>query len=227
MRIRRKPWARPELEACPYYIQNPKQQKNRWAEAYSRSQPFHLELGCGKGGFISAIGPAHPEINYLALDIKHEMLGMTRRKAEAAYGERDIPLDNLCLTACNVEQIDEILGPQDRAGRIYINFCNPWPKPKHRKKRLTHSRWLTKYKEFLVPGGELYFKTDDDGLFADTVNHYLPESGFELCLCTWDLYAAPVKGNIPTEHEAMFLQEGKPIKFLIARLPGGEEGGAV
>lgn len=217
MRIRRKPWARPELDACLYYIKRPMEQRGRWAECYPRRQPFHIELGCGKGGFIAAKASADEVVNYLALDLKSDMLGLARRKAEQAYEAAGRPVDNLCLTVCNVEQIDTILAPEDRVERIYINFCNPWPKPRHYKKRLTHSRWLEKYKAFLLPEGQIHFKTDDDELFEASIE-YFAQGGFETLLCTWDLYAQGVEGNVPTEHEQMFRDRGKTIKMLIARV---------
>ena len=111
-----------------------------------------------------------------------------------------------------------ILGEQDNIKRIYINFCNPWPKGKHRKKRLTHTRQLEKYKTFLAPNGEIYFKTDDDDLFNSSLG-YFEEAGFEIIKKTYDLHAEPIwENNIETEHEKMFSEQGIKIKALIARL---------
>ena len=111
-----------------------------------------------------------------------------------------------------------ILDKADKVERIYINFCNPWPRGKHRKKRLTHTKQLEKYKEFLVPGGEIYFKTDDDELFESSL-HYLEESGFSIVSKTYDLHNETVfEKNIETEHEKMFSEQGIKIKALIAKL---------
>ena len=107
---------------------------------------------------------------------------------------------------------------EDAVERIYINFCNPWPRPKHRKKRLTHSKQLELYKQFLVNGGEVFFKTDDDDLFRDSLK-YFEESGFEIVNKTYDLHNEPIfENNIITEHEKMFSDEGIKIKALIAKL---------
>ena len=105
-----------------------------------------------------------------------------------------------------------------KLARICINFCNPWPRAKHNKRRLTHPRRLNDYKQFLQPGGELWFKTDDDGLFADTLE-YIKESGFMLLRQTADLHANPgfFAQDAPTEHEKMFTEKGIPIKALAAR----------
>ena len=106
---------------------------------------------------------------------------------------------------------------KDEIERIYINFCNPWPKGKHRKKRLTHTRQLEKYKQFLVPNGEIYFKTDDDDLFNSSLI-YFEESGFEILNKTYDLHNEPIfEHNIETEHEKMFSEQGIKIKALIAK----------
>ena len=77
MRIRFKPWARPELEASKFYIDNPEEYKGKWRELFNNSNPIHLELGCGKGGFISNIAVFNPHINYIAIDLVDAMLGVS------------------------------------------------------------------------------------------------------------------------------------------------------
>ena len=108
------------------------------------------------------------------------------------------------------------MGPDDSVKRITINFCNPWPKPKHHKRRLTYPRQLENYKKILEPEGELFFKTDDGALFDDTLG-YLAECGFTVTEKTYDLHADNWPGNILTEHEIMFLQKGVKIKALKAK----------
>ena len=111
-----------------------------------------------------------------------------------------------------------ILDKTDEIERIYINFCNPWPKGKHRKKRLTHTRQLEKYKTFLKEHGEIYFKTDDDDLFDSSIK-YFEETGFKIERLTRDLHSNNIfENNIVTEHEIMFSEQGIKIKALIARL---------
>ena len=85
MRIRHKPWARPELLECGFYIDNPDDYKGRWAELYPKKQPFHIELGCGKGGFMAQAAYLNRDINYLAIDIKNEMLGLAKRNIVKAF----------------------------------------------------------------------------------------------------------------------------------------------
>jgi len=223
MRIRFKAWARPELEASPFYIDTPEECRGKWKECFAREQPFHIELGCGKGGFISQMAVKHPEVNYLAVDLVDAMLGLAKRKIEEAYEEAGREIDNVRLTRFDVERIFLILEEADAVERIYINFCNPWPRGKHKKKRLTHERQLEKYKEFLKEGACVYFKTDDDGLFEDSL-HYFERSGFELIKVTRDLHSEPdFWENVQTEHERMFAEEGIKMKALIARYLGKKE----
>ncbi len=217
MRIRRKPWARPELAACEFFVDHPSENKGKWAAAFKKEQPLYLELGCGKGSFITRLASENLDKNFLAVDIKSEVLALAKRNVEKAYAEKEQAVDNVLLTAQNIEQIGDILDENDRVERIYINFCNPWPKPRHKKRRLSHPRQLGSYKNFLVPGGEIYFKTDDDGLFEESIN-YFAECGFEGRYITRDLHNSDFLGNIPTEHEKMFSEQGIKIKFLIAKI---------
>ena len=215
MRIRFKPWARPELEASKFYIDNPEDYKGKWETLFKRKNPIHLELGCGKGNFISKLASKNENINYIAIDLVDAMLGLAKRNIESVYNEQNKKVDNVYLTRYDIERILNILDKNDNIERIYINFCNPWPKGKHRKKRLTHTRQLEKYKEFLVDNGEIYFKTDDDDLFLAS-QRYFKEAGFKIEKLTYDLHSENEIDNIETEHEKMFTNQGIKIKALIA-----------
>lgn len=216
MRLRRKPWARPELAACPFYIDNPPEVKGKWRELFGNDSPMHLELGCGKGGFISKVAAANQQINYIAVDIKSEVLALAKRKIEAEYAAAGITeINNIKLMSQNIELIDDMLAPTDAIEKIYINFCNPWPKSPYKKKRLTHGKQLTRYKTFLKPGSEIWFKTDNDELFSESVK-YFEENGFIIKYTTEDLHASGFTESVPTEHEIMFSGEGIKIKFLAA-----------
>ena len=218
MRIRFKPWARPELEESKFYIDNPEEYKGKWKELFNNDNPIYLELGCGKGGFISQIAVYNPDINYIAIDLVDAMLGLAKRKIEVEYKMASREIDNVYLTRYDIERINNILSKADNIERIYINFCNPWPRRKHKKKRLTHTRQLEKYKEFLSNGAEIYFKTDDDDLFNESVN-YFKQSGFRIEKITYDLEnEINFWENIETEHEKMFKEQGIKIKALIAIL---------
>ena len=233
MRIRFKPWARNELETSPFYIDNPQDMKNKWKTAFENDNKIYLELGCGKGNFIAKASKNNPDINYIAIDLVDAMLGMAKRNVEAAYGirkstdaeeieneiEKEKIVKNLKLTRYDISNISNIFGKDDEIKRIYINFCNPWPKGKHHKKRLTHERQLEQYKTFLK--GELYFKTDDDDLFNQSLSSF-EIAGYEIIRKTYDLEENPDfwfgEENIETEHEKMFKNEGIKIKALIAKV---------
>ena len=217
MRIRHKKWAIPELAECNYFIDNPKEHKGKWKNLFINNNPIHLELGAGKGVFISQLAVKHPEINYIAIDIKSDVLGYARRNIEKAYNEVGKNVENVIITAYNIEQILDIFSEEDCIDRIYINFCNPWPKAKHNKRRLTHPKQLELYKKFLKIGGEIFFKTDDDDLYLAT-SRYLTERGFEIIYKTEDLHSELLEENFLTEHEIMFLEKSIKIKAIKAIL---------
>ena len=218
MRIRYKKWARPELEASKFYIDEPEKMKGKWKTFFKNpNNPLYLELGCGKGQFISNLASENLDKNYIAIDLVDAMLGLAKRNVEQVYAEKNIEPENIVLTRYDIERILQILDKEDKIERIYINFCNPWPKGKHRKKRLTHTRQLEKYKQFLTPNGEIYFKTDDDELFEESVE-YFKEEGFEIVKITHDLHSEMIFEDIRTEHEQMFSEQGIKIKALIAKI---------
>lgn len=216
MRMRTKKWARPELAACEFYKPDGAEFRGKWQTAFLKPQPIWLELGCGKGGFLSQCATANLDKNFIAIDLSSDMLGLSKRNVERAFDEIGLPVTNVCLTWQNIERISLLLAPTDQVERIFINFCNPWFKTGQYKKRLTHSRQLAHYKEFLVAGGEIHFKTDDDELFAHS-QKYFTESGFEITYITSDLHESGYDGSYPTEHEQMYTQQGIKTKFLIAR----------
>lgn len=215
MRMRRKPWARPELAACGFYVDNPPENRGKWAGWFKKEQPMQLELGCGKGGFMAQLALQNSNINYLAVDIKSEVLAVARRNIVKLFGDNGRTVDNIALMSQDIERIDQMLSPGDRIERIYINFCNPWPKAKHKKRRLTYPKQLKLYKTFLVQGGEIRFKTDDAGLYCDSLS-YFEEAGFSVVFRTEDLHHSEVTENIETEHEKMFMEMGKPIYYCTA-----------
>ncbi|MDR0943844.1 MAG: tRNA (guanosine(46)-N7)-methyltransferase TrmB [Ruminococcus sp.] len=214
MRIRYKKWARPELAACPYYYQDGTSNKGCWREKFiKKSAPLYAELGCGKGAFIAEAAFIHQNINFIACDIKSEMLAYTRRKAVKRFEEEGLQPANLVLLTLNIEKTETVFG-EGELDRIYINFCPPWKRESDYKHRLTHPRQLLQYIKILKPGGEIHFKTDDDTLFEDSLV-YFEECGFMILRIERDLHRSSYTENIITEHEKMFSEEGKKIKFGI------------
>ena len=179
MRIRHKPWAQPELDQSSIYIRNPHDFYGKWKTAFENPElPLHLELGCGT--FIAKKAVKNPDINYLAIDIKSDMLGYANRNVQHEYMMANRTTNNILMCTFDIERIALIISEEDTFSRIYINFCNPWTKrPKYAKRRLTHPRQLMQYRDFLVDGGEIWFKTDNDALFTAS-KRYFNESGFEI-----------------------------------------------
>lgn len=210
MRLRKKWWARPEMEQSDYVITNAKQFKGQWKEVFKNSNPIHLELGCGRGRFITTKAETYPNVNYIGIDLKDEVLIYAMKKVV------DKELLNVKLIPMNISWVEELF-EKDEVEKIYINFCNPWPKLRHNKRRLTHSKFLEIYKKFLKPASEIWFKTDDEGLFNDS-RVYFEESGFKIKYLTYDLHKSDFDRNIVTEYEEKFTYLGMKTMFLIAEL---------
>ena len=200
MRIRKKKWAEPELSVCNFYVKNPEENAGKWMQAFKKEQPLYLEIGCGKGGFAGQLALKNPDKNIIALDIKVDMLGVGRRTIVKLFedaGKTQDDITNLLLVKYNVEMLDKIITADDKIDRLFINFCNPWPRAKHKKRRLTYYKKLEMYKTFLKPDSEIRFKTDDDELFDESLE-YFEQSGYEILYLTRDLHASDVTDNIET-----------------------------
>lgn len=219
MRLRKKPWARAELEACKFFVTNPTEYKGKWQTVFGNTNKIWLELGCGKGGFISKLAPSNPDKNFIAIDIKDEVLVLAKRKIEDEYASALLDTSNIRLMAHEIMLIHKMLDHNDVIDRIFINFCNPWHKNGHGTRRLTHPNQLNQYKVFLAPQGQIWFKTDDDILFDASVK-YFEQCNFKIIYITEDLHGSNFEQNIETEHEKMFSEQGLKIKFLIAQNTG-------
>ena len=220
MHMRTKKWAKPELAVCPYFTDEAEKHRGSWRSCFEMDQPLYLELGCGKGVSTATMVYDNKDVNFIAMDITCNVLGDTRRNIAKTYGEE--PVRNVMITRYNIEDIRKVFAPEDRIERIYINFCNPWTKrPKYAKRRLTHPRQLMQYRDFLVDGGEIWFKTDDMPLFTESLP-YFEACGFEMRYLVNDLHAAGFAPNYISEHEKMYTEKGVPIKFVIFKKMPGE-----
>ena len=191
MHMRTKKWARPELAACPFYINHEgadETLRGTWKARFAHPErPLHMEMGCGKGVSTAKMIADHPEINYIVCDMSPDVLGTARRNMEEACGGSP---DNVLILRADICFIHRVFGPEDAPERIYIHFCNPWTEhPKQAKRRLTHPRQLMQYREFLSDGGEIWLKTDDDTLFEESLV-YFDLCGFETVWRTGDLHRA-------------------------------------
>lgn len=213
MHMRTKKWAKPELESCSWYTETPEEYRGKWKAQFERVQPLFLEVGCGKGVATAQMVAAEQDKNYLAVDVACNVLGDARRNIVKALNNDEA--SHVRLIKGDVAFIDKFIAPEDDIERIYIQFCNPWSEhARHEKRRLTHPRQLMQYRSFLRDEGEIWFKTDDDTLFDDSLI-YFSVCGFEVKYLTWDLHADGFEPNYLSEHEKKFAAQGIPIKFGI------------
>ncbi len=218
MRLRNRPWAAPELSACPFYINHCEELKGHWKERFGNENPICLELGCGKGLFLKGIAPKSTNINFIGADVKSLMLAYARRNIQEAFEKINKPITNVLLLSVDAERIYNAFCSDDKISRLILNFSNPWPKPKHHKKRLTHPKQLENYKEFLENEALIEFKTDNDEYYLDTID-YLNSCGFTIIEQFYDYYELhEIDEALLTEHEAKFISQGLPIHYLKANL---------
>ncbi|WP_248929933.1 tRNA (guanosine(46)-N7)-methyltransferase TrmB [Paenibacillus hamazuiensis] len=213
MRLRGRKGIREALEAQPdLVILNPKEYKGRWSEYFGNDRPIYVELGMGKGQFISRMSIKHPEANFIGVDMYDELLRRASEKARAAREEAGLgeELSNLALALFNIEYIEDIFSPGELE-RIYLNFSDPWPKKKHARRRLTHRRFVEKYMKLLNERGEIHFKTDSRSLFEFSLNSFA-DMGLRMRNISLDLHAdGPHPDNVMTEYETKFFEQGMNI----------------
>lgn len=211
MRLRKNWDARPQMEASEFCIYNPYDLKGKWNEVFGNNNEIHLELGCGRGAFVVEMAQNNPQVNYVAVDLKDEVLIYVLRKIE------QYNLKNVRLMPLNIMLINGIFA-ENEVGRIYLNFSTPWPKLRHNKRRLSHGKFLELYKKFLKPDAEIWMKTDQKGFFVDSA-YYFKEDGFKINYLTYDLHSSIYKDESPmTEYEAKFTKLGMKTMFMIAKL---------
>ena len=204
MRLRRKTGVQGKLEEMKEYIlTDPGPIKGRWRELFANDNPLQVEIGTGKGNFITAIAKLNPGINYLGLEKVPAVI------IDAALKKKQMNLPNLFLLLAPAEQLDTFFATGE-IDRIFLNFSDPWPKKRHEKRRLTYRLFLEKYKTVLKKGGEIHFKTDDANFFEYSLLS-MAEAGFSLQRITWDLHNSAFAENVMTEYEEKFAGMGKPI----------------
>ncbi|MBC1422850.1 tRNA (guanosine(46)-N7)-methyltransferase TrmB [Listeria seeligeri] len=210
MRVKHKPWAKDRLQEFPaIYIENPEELKGKWQEVFGNNNPIHIEIGSGKGQFVSGMAKANPNINYIGIEMIESVLVSALDKAiEAA-------VPNLRLVARDAKLLEECFEKGEIA-QIYLNFSDPWPKKRHTKRRLTNPTFLTIYERLLPEAGEIHFKTDNRSLFEYSLVAF-SEYNMLLTFVSLDLHNSDYEGNIKTEYEEKFSAKGFPIYRLEAK----------
>lgn len=213
MRLRNKPWAAPLIKAHPEYIAvRPEGMQGRWQERFDQVRPLQLEVGSGKGQFIIAMAQAHPDINFIALEIQEVAVAYILRKQVA------LQLPNLQLILGDGAALTDYFAPAEISA-VYLNFSDPWPKTKHEKRRLTYRSFLAEDQAILQQKGRVQFKTDNQGFFEYSLVS-MNNFGMVFDLVALDLHHdARVTDNIETEYEHKFASRGGRIYELVARFP--------
>jgi tRNA (guanine-N7-)-methyltransferase len=204
MRLRNIPGAEQALRQYPTFVDEPVSYKGRWKERFGNTNPIHVEIGCGKGRFINTLAQRHPEINFIAVELKAEVILRAVQRTE----QRAIP--NLAFVQYNAAMLTDLFA-ENEIERIYLNFSDPWPKKRHAKRRLTYASFLQTYKQVLKPYGEIHMKTDNEKLFEFSLNQFSNER-FRLRNITFDLHQSPfAEENVMTEYEERFSAQGQRI----------------
>lgn len=217
MRMRKKKWAEPYLEAHrDFAYDNPIEYKGRWKDLL-HCQQLHVELGMGKGDYINAMAHMYPEIGWIGLEKDISAGAVAARKA---LSEENMDLHNKRMIINRAEDMLQWFEPGE-IDVIHLNFSDPWPKKKAHKKRLSSDQFLTMYQQLLTDDGMIRMKTDNQDLFEDSVVTF-SNHNFIFLEFSVDYRRAQHPEDAVTEYESKFMQEGKPIYQLCAHKPKPE-----
>lgn len=205
MRLRNVPGARDTIAESEFTIKNEASYKGKWNEVFKNNHPIHIEVGMGKGQFITTLAEQNPDINYVGIEKYSSVLVRAIEKQE----EKQLP--NLVFIRMEAENIVDVFD-KGEVERIYLNFSDPWPKDRHAKRRLTSLQFLERYEQILVPKGHVIFKTDNRELFDFSLEQEKLTSHWTLLNSTFDLHhSSYVEENIMTEYEQRFVEKGNAI----------------
>lgn len=212
MRLRNIPGSEAVLAESSYVIQDPKLLKNKWKTVFEKPGPVYIEIGMGKGQFITELSKQKPEINYIGIERYPSVL----LRAVQRIGTEEI--QNLRLLCMDAKELTEVFAPEE-IDKIYLNFSDPWPKDRHAKRRLPSKEFLARFQQILKIDGTVEFKTDNRDLF-DFAMEQAAETLWTIERYTYHLHedASMNEGNVMTEYEQKFSGMGNPIcKYIISR----------
>lgn len=212
MRLKNVPGAREAIAVSDLVIKEPQEYKGKWREYWKNDNEIHIEVGMGKGKFMMGMAKAHPEINYIGIEMYSSVLYRAVQKLELE------PLNNLKFILLDAKDIAEVFD-KGEVDRIYLNFSDPWPKDRHAKRRLPSRQFLSRFDQILKSDGVIEFKTDNKDLFTFAEEEVEP-AGWKILEITYDLHndEKMAEGNIMTEYEEKFSSMGNPIyKYIIRR----------
>lgn len=204
LRLRHKPWAKDEIERHPHIvIQQPAQHRGKWHELFQNDHPIYLEVGTGKGQFLTKMAQMYPNINFIGIE-KYDSVIITALERAV-----ELSVENVKFLNENVSDLLEFFA-KGEIERVYINFTDPWPKKRHEKRRLTYESFLKMYEKVLVEHGEIHFKTDNQALFEYSL-HSFSKYGLILNNVSLNLHESDIENNVMTEYEEKFSQMGQRI----------------
>lgn len=204
MRMRRKKHREERIERCSdLLIEDISKYGNNLNAVFGNDNPLRIEIGCGKGKFITETAAKNPDINFIAVEKCLDVLVLALEKVKAAG------LKNVRFMAGDASLLAE-LDEKTKCEIIYINFCDPWKKSGYAKRRLTHENFLEIYKKLMVKGGAIHLKTDNQKLFEFSLNSF-SDFGLRLKNITFDLHSSDFEGNVMTEYETNFTNLGLQI----------------
>lgn len=206
MRLRFKPNAIPEMKENDRIFFYPRDMKGKWHEVFGNDHPIYLEIGAGKGDFIIEKAKQNPDINFIALEMNTNAFVIASRKII------EEELTNVIGLVDYAEELTDTFN-EGEIDYIYINFSTPWPKTKHHKRRLSHERFLERYKKIIKNQGIIEQKTDDLPFFEDSLKYY-EDFGLEILEAEYDL---PEEKSIVTEYEKKWRERNKPIYYAKAK----------
>lgn len=184
---------------------------------FSNNQDIYLEIGMGRGAFVTQHAQRYPGNNYIGIEKQAPLLISASQKIE------EMGLENIKLMSFDARSLEEVFGENTVAG-IYLNFSDPWSKPRYAKRRLTHSLMLQKYAALMKDQSKLIIKTDNKDLFEFTIQQ-IESSKFDIIHMESSLYGSGDNLNqkddpkyIQTEYESKFMEQGKAIFYLECKL---------
>lgn len=210
MRLRNVRGSMEALDASEYVLKNPAQYKGKWNEVFGNPHPLYLEIGMGKGKFITTLAKQNPNINYVGIEKFSSVLVRGLEK------QKELALLNLFFLREDAKALPEFFA-KDEVKRIYLNFSDPWPKDRHAKRRLTSRQYFKCYDQILAQDGEVQFKTDNRRLFDFSLEE-AELAGWKVAEHTFDLHHSEMAvGNVMTEYEEKFSSKGNPICKMIVK----------
>ena len=216
MRMRKKKNGAERIAACSHLLISEFNSLSAPEKIFENNAPLHLEIGCGKGNFACGMAEAYPDVNFIAMEKIADVCCVALEKAVRRTEERG--RDNLRFLIGDAKFLADNMKPHS-VDCIYLNFSDPWPKAGHAKRRLTYSSFLEIYRALLKEDGILKLKTDNDGLFASSLEQF-ELCGLEVVWMTYDLHNSEyAEGNVMTEYEANFSSKGVPIKSAWVKFP--------